>query len=60
MAVKNNLVFKLHPSVLVVLIAEFECTFLLSLKKKKNCYSHKYMVYLREIISINHPQRKRY
>ena len=34
MAVKNNLVFKLHPSVLVVLIAEFECTFLLSLKKK--------------------------
>ena len=35
MAVKNNLVFKLHPSVLVVLIAEFECTFLLSLKKKK-------------------------
>ena len=34
MALKNNLVFKLHPSFSVVLIAELERTFLLSLKKK--------------------------
>ena len=34
MALKNNLAFKLHPSFSVVLIAELECTFFLSLTKK--------------------------